>query len=136
MALEYGFDLGGPVEVDEVAALFDRTLSSALLVVVRSATRLPFPDPVEEEYGFAPSVHVLFRLDTFADLAAQRRETVELVAAALTAFSCDALLRFNGEVVWLVRTGGRLTVSDRDDLWRPELLALLPAHERAPLPNR
>jgi hypothetical protein len=27
-----------------------------------------------------------------------------------------------------------LTVSDRDDLWRPELLTLLPSHERAALP--
>jgi hypothetical protein len=60
---------------------------------------------------------------------------IGLVTAALTTVAGDAVVRFNGEVVWLLRAGGLLTVSDRDDFWQPDLLALLPpAYTRASLP--
>jgi hypothetical protein len=54
--------------------------------------------------------------------AAARKAITEIVTKA-------------GEIVWLLRKGGQLTISDRDDFWRPDVIALLPRpYERANLP--
>lgn len=137
MAIEYGLDLTGATP-DRVAGLLpdaDTPLGSGLVVVSRASGPLPFRDPVEEAFGFTPEVHVLFRFDKFADFPRQHHDMVRLVSVLLADIRGDALLLFNGEVVWLLRTGDRLRVSDRDDLWTPELLALLPGpYERRGFP--
>jgi hypothetical protein len=137
MAIEYGLELTGAT-ADRVAGLLpdqDRRLDSGLLVVSRASSKLPFPHPVEEAFGFVPEVHVLFRFDKFTDFARQRHDMVRLVSVVLNDIRGDAVLLFGGELVWLLRTGGRLAISDRDDLWTPELLALLPApYDRRDLP--
>lgn len=137
MAIEYGLDLTGAA-ADEVAALLpdaDKRLDSGLLVVSHPSSPLPFLGPVEEAFGFVPEVHVLFRFDKFADFGRQRHDMVRLVSLVLNEIRGDALLTFSGEIGWLLRTDGRLTISDRDDLWTPDLLALLPRpYERASLP--
>jgi hypothetical protein len=68
-------------------------------------------------------------------LPRQHHDMVRLVSVLLNDVRGDALLLFNGEVVWLLRADGQLTLSDRDDHWTPELLALLPApYERRGFP--
>lgn len=83
MATEFGFNLGPPATAGEVAVVLADTglaaadevrfeppgtrLRSGVLVVVGESKRLPFPHPVEERYGFAPAVGVLFRFDSSAD---------------------------------------------------------------------
>lgn len=151
MAIEYGLELGAPATAPDVAdRLADLAVSaglttattrfdgegprlpSGLLVAARSVRPLPFPDPVEEAFGITPTVHVLFRFDKFADFARQRHDMITLVTGVLTV---DAILTFAGEIVWLIRRAGVLTVSSRDDLWPADLLALLPPpYERASFP--
>ncbi len=138
MAIEYLLGLTGAT-ADRVAALLpdqDKRLDSGLLVVSYAPRPLPFTGPVEEAFGFVPAVHVLFRFDKFADFPRQRHDMVRLVAVLLDDVRGEAVLTFDGEVVWLLRTGGRLTVSDREHFWTPELLALLPhPYTRASLPD-
>jgi len=155
MAIEYGFELGAPATADDVAGVLAHTaaahglteapgarfdgegtrLRSGVLVLASASTALPFPDPVEAEFGFAPAVHVLFRFDKFTDPAAQREDMTRLVTALLASVAADAVLMFEGEIVWLLRRNGQLTISERGDFWTPELAALLPQHDRASLPS-
>jgi hypothetical protein len=150
MAIEYSLELNGS-DAEQVADLLAHAaagsadgdfhgdgavLDSGVLVAVSASTPLPFPDPVEQALGVTPAVHVLFRFDKDTDPAAQRTDMVRLVAAVLTAIPGDAVLTFAGEVVWLLRKGGQLTISDRDGFWTPETTALLPGHhDRASLPD-
>lgn len=47
----------------------------------------------------------------------------------------DVVLTFAGEIVWLLRKGGQLTINDRDDFWIPDTAELLPhPFQRANLP--
>ena len=154
MATEYSFKLNG-ADTEQVshlvkhavtaADLVDKAaensgnsgniLASGLLVGVTTRSPLPFPDPVEEELGFAPTVNVVFRFNTAADVQQQRRDMVSLVSTLLTGTPGDAVLMFAGEVVWLLRKGGQLTISNRDDFWTPDIVELLPRpYERASLP--
>lgn len=149
MAIEYGFELDG-VDVEQTAELmasaepaadaagFQRPgveLASGVLVSVSASTPLPFPDPIEQELGVTPTVHVLFRFDKETDVVDQRADMVRLVSAVLRGSQGDAVLTYQGEVVWLLRKGGRLTISDRDDFWIPPIRALLAQpYERASLP--
>jgi hypothetical protein len=156
MAIEYILKLNG-ADAEQVAHLlthaatvaglvdkatgtpsFGRTgdwLDSGVLVGAGTVTPPPFPDPIEEELGFTATVSVLFRLTSAADLAKQGHDMVRLVSVLLNELRGDAVLMFAGELVWLLRKGGQLTISNRDDFWRPDLLALLPRpFERASLP--
>jgi hypothetical protein len=153
MAIEYSLELNG-VDADQISVLLTHVatttglashelnvggsgavLDSGVLVVASAATPLPFPDPVEQELGVRPTVHVLFRFDKDTDPAKQRQDMVRLASAVLREIEGDVLLTFAGEIVWLLRKDGRLTISDRDDFWTPDILSLLPPdYERANLP--
>jgi len=150
MAIEYGFELGGPATADQVAGILADAatsladdepggsglrLRSGVRVVTTGSTPPPFPDPVEQEFGFAPAVHVLFRFDKFTDPLAQREDMTRLVVALLRSVPTDAVLTFESEIVWLLRRNGQLTISERGDFWTPDMVALLPQHDRASLPN-
>lgn len=155
MATEFGFELAGPATAGEVADVYARTgtalglveddevrftrpgaeLRSGVLVVVTAATPLPFPDPVEKVFGFAPAVNTLFRFDKVADPIEQKKDMLRLVVAVLGVFPGDALLEFAGEISRLVRRHGRFVISDDSDFWIPELVSLLPPHDQAQLPN-
>jgi hypothetical protein len=60
---------------------------------------------------------------------------VRLTVAVLATLSGDAYLGFEGEIIHLVRTKGKLTITPDESLWTPETEALLPPHDRAELPN-
>jgi hypothetical protein len=149
MAIEYSLELNGS-DAERISDLLAQNaegatgdphtegavLGSGVLVAVSASTPLPFPDPVEQELGVKPAVHVLFRFDRDADSAGQRTDMVRLVSAVLKETQGDVVLTFQGEVVWLLRKGGQLTISNRDGFWTPDLTALLPLpHERANLPE-
>jgi hypothetical protein len=90
------------------------------------------PDPVEEQFGFAPTIEVYFGLNKFGDFEAQETDVIRLVLAVLTRIPGDALLHFEHGDVWLLRRGGRVTIND--SLWKPQQIALLPQpYERAQL---
>lgn len=156
MAIEYSFNLNG-ADAEQVSDLlkhaaaaaglvdqsagepsFGRTgdwLDSGLLVGAATRSPLPFPDPVAKELGFETTVSVLFRFNSALDVEKQKHDMVRLVSVLLNEIRGDAVLMFAGEVVWLLRKGGQLTISDRDDFWQPDVRALLPqSYERASLP--
>jgi hypothetical protein len=90
------------------------------------------PDPVEAEFGFAPTIQVYFGLSKAGDFEAQETDVLRLVLGVLARIPGDALLHFEHDEVWLLRRGGRLTVND--SLWKPNQLALLTQpYERAQL---
>lgn len=153
MAIEYGLELNG-ADADRVSGLLARVaimtrlasrelnisgssavLDSGVLVAASATTPLPFPDPIEQELGVTSTVHVLFRFAKDTDPAKQRQDMVRLVSAVLREIEGDVVLTFAGEIVWLLRKDGQLTISDRDDFWTPDILALLPrVYDRANLP--
>jgi len=156
MAIEYVLELTG-ADVDNVAHLLTRTATNAGLVdqaggepnvggtgdwldsgvFLRAVANppLPFRDPIEKKLGIAPTTSVLFRFTTADDPVRQTHDMVRLVSVLLTEIRGDAALLFNGDVVWLLRKGGQLTISNEDDFWEPDLQALLPQpFDRASLP--
>jgi hypothetical protein len=82
------------------------------------------PDPVENEFGFAPTVEVVFGLSKAGDFDSQETDVLRLVLGVLNRIPGDALLHYQYSEVWLHRSGGRLTVND--GLWKPQRLTLLP----------
>jgi hypothetical protein len=82
------------------------------------------PDPVEERFGFSPTIDVYFGLNKFGDFEAQETDVLRLTLGVLARIPGDALLHYEHEDVWLLRRGGRLTVND--SLWKPQQLTLLP----------
>lgn len=90
------------------------------------------PDPVESEFGFAPTISVYFGLAKFGDFEAQETDVLKLALGVLARIPGDALVHLEHDEVWLLRRGGRLTVND--SLWKPNQLALLSQpYERAQL---
>jgi hypothetical protein len=149
MAIEYSLELNGS-DAERISDLLAHAaegaagrflgagavLASGVLTAVSASAPLPFPDPVEQELGVKPAVHVLFRFDKDLDATEQRTDMVRLVSAVLKETQGDVVLTFEGEIVWLLRKGGQLVISDRDGFWTPEATALLPQpHERATLPT-
>ena len=154
MTINHGLDMGAPATADQVGdALAEAAIAqnlvttgtrfelpgarlrNGLFIVNVASTPLPFPDPVEEEFGFAPTANVVFHPDQDADPIEQRQDMIRLVVAVLAAVPGDAWLAFEGEITRLVRVAGKLTISMEDGFWVPEVVDLLPAHDRAPLPN-
>jgi hypothetical protein len=90
------------------------------------------PDPIEDAFGFVPAVDVAFILDKFGDFEAQETDMLRLVLGVLARIPGDALLHYEHDEVWLLRSGERLTVND--SLWTREQLALITQpYERARL---
>lgn len=153
MAIEYGLDINGinPERISDLfaravtaAGLADQELSfggsgavldSGVLVIVSAASPLPFPDPIEQALGVTPTTDVLFRFDKDTDPARQRHDMVLLASAVMRETPRDVVLLFAGEIVWLVRKNGHLTINDEDEFWIPEVVELLPRpYDRANLP--
>src|ERR1044072_4466040 len=118
MAIEYGFELGGPATAGQVAGILADAaasladgepggpslhLRSGVRVVTTGSTPPPFPDPAEEGLGLAPAVHWLSRSKKSTSPPAQRGDITRPVAALLPALPADAVLTFESEIVWLLR---------------------------------
>jgi hypothetical protein len=92
--------------------------------VVDGTSSLPW-DVVEESFGFPSRVDVVFRQDKFQDGFLQENDMIRLVSGLFERIPGDAVLHLDLELVWLLRRGGELEVSARDDIWPAERLALL-----------
>ena len=80
---------------------------------------------LKEELGIESSVSIMFRLDKFEDREHQRNVLLRATIELLCQVPGDAALLFNGEVVFLLRKEGELTLNSGMDLWRPADLALV-----------
>jgi hypothetical protein len=147
MAIEYDLDCATHLSALDVAlplaetgretGLFDASVTGERLVEEGAVTRLgtwvravtprpPQPwNPVVTMFGFTPTVDVRFRMAKGVEVADQQDDMIRLVAPLLTRVSGDAVLHYQYEVVWLLRKDGKLSLSERDDIWRPRRLALM-----------
>ena len=158
MAIDFHLELGAPATPERVAGeLLALAVEGGLLPAGTEATDLlgpgavlragawckvvaannpfPWPPPVEADFGIVRTCWVAFRLDLRSDaVRPQQDEMVWLCSGLLARLPGDAALHSDYEVLWLLRKEGRLLVSDRDDIWTAERLAMLPQpYERAHL---
>lgn len=159
MSLIFSFEIGSPATAELVASAFVELAASQGVIPEDTtvdrltgegvATRhqlwcrlgeqqpspFPWPRPVEESFGVVATCWVTFQPSpSLGSVRLQQDEMVWLVAGVLARLPGDAVLHWDSEMAWLVRKGGRLVVSDRDDIWTAERLAMLPRpYERAAL---
>ncbi|MET8098242.1 SitI3 family protein [Streptomyces sp. NPDC005236] len=149
MAIEYDLDIATQSSASEVAAwlaeigresgVFDESITGERLTdkgafgytrpgtcvsVIQQRPSQPW-DPIVTSLGFTPTVGVGFRMGKEADTSDQQDDMIRLVEPLLDRVEGDAVLHYQFEVVWLLRRNGELTLNERDDLWRPQRLALM-----------
>lgn len=151
MAISFDLEMGPPTTADRLALAFvDLAAGQGVVPVgttpqdllgegvetrlrlwcragVREPSKLPWPRPVEESFGVTASCWLFLRLIRGeTPVRSQQDEMVWLAGGLLARLPGDAVLHWDSELAWLVRKGGRLVVSERDDIWTPERLAMLP----------
>lgn len=90
------------------------------------------PDPVEDQFGFAPTVEVYFEIKKFADFDTQEIDVLRVSLGVLDRVPGDALLNYQFVELWMLRKNGTLTIND--GLWKPEYRALIKQpYESGPL---
>jgi hypothetical protein len=111
-----------PVTVDE---LLSNGLTTRLGTWLQVYDPDPEPwEPVITDLGITPTVAAGFRLDKEQDITEQQDDMVRLVSRVLDRIAGDAVLS-GLDQIWLLRRGGDLAVSERDDIWPPVRLATL-----------
>jgi hypothetical protein len=156
MAIEYALEIGTPATTDQVVDVLAHTIDTQHLawpgrgsrvdgdgtalvggghVSAHTRSPLPFPDPMEEVFGFVPVIYIYFRMSDPTYILEQKRDMIVLVTAALAGVEGDAWFGFQGEITYLTRIADRITVDTGKAFWTPELVALLPRHDSAVLEN-
>jgi hypothetical protein len=84
-------------------------------------------DPFVADFGMVRAATVDYTFDsTHEGFERQDDELLRLTFALLAALPGDAVLHYEYSVVYLARLGGRLLLSDADDVWTPEDLVHVP----------
>jgi hypothetical protein len=151
MAISYDFDMATPSPAAQVArelhdaariiGLFDASVTPEQVLNKGAVTGLgtwirvyePSPrpwDPVITNFGFTPTVSVVFRLGKDDEISDQEDDMIRLVSSLLDRVPGDAMLNRAYEQIWLLRRSGDLSVSERTDIWPPHRLAALSQHYR------
>lgn len=92
---------------------------------VTAVTHHPMGHPVEDNFGFLPTVNISFRLNSEYDSRRQQDEIMGVTNAILAANADDAVFHSQYDTVWFVRTDHKLKLNSETDVWRPELLTRL-----------
>jgi hypothetical protein len=79
--------------------------------------------PVISDLGFTPMVWVRFQLAGSSEHRYQQDDMIRLASGLLDKVPGDAVLHFQFETIWLLRSGAELSLNERDDLWPPRRLA-------------
>lgn len=90
---------------------------------------------IKEEFGFFPSLSLLFRLNK-STLEASKEEMMKVVSSLLAHMKNDCVFLFNGETTLLIQIEGKLKLNDTVDFWKnvdPSKLGI--EYEMAHLPN-
>ena len=92
-------------------------------------------DPVATTFGLRSTVSISFRLGKSDDLVPQDDDVIRLVTKLLDRVPGDLILWIpESDLVWLLRRGHQLVLSDQDDLWPPHRLNLVTQpYRRVPL---
>ncbi len=156
MAIEHALEIGAPASIEQLVDVLTPTIDAQQLAMPGHGSRvdgdgtvliggghtsahipspLPFPDPMEEMFGFVPAVYVSFRMGDPHYTSEYNRAMIVLVTAALAGVEGDAWFGFQGEITYLTRIGGRITADTGKSFWTPDLVALLPPHDSAVLEN-
>ncbi|WP_086826504.1 SitI3 family protein [Allokutzneria sp. NRRL B-24872] len=146
MAIDYSLEIATPLPPAEVAhalkkaAQRNRLLGAAVAppdllgdgvltghgTWVHVSANEPEPwDPVLVDLGLASTTTVTFRMGKSDPVHLQQDDVIALTVALLERVPGDAVLHFQLEVIWLLRRGGRLTITEQDDWWPPHRLTLL-----------
>lgn len=143
MAITYSLDMAATVPASVVghelsalarAAGLESVEVSDHLLSLRTPTGMwvqvmaenpPSWNPVVTDLGFHPTVSVGFRLDKVSDIGHQQNDMIRLTSDLLHRVEGDAVLHSQFEQIWLLRRLGELTVSEREDIWPPERLAIV-----------
>jgi hypothetical protein len=83
------------------------------------------PDQFTEDFGIERAMGVTFQVAGTLAFAPQIEDILVTTAGVLERVHGDALMHFEYDCVWLLRSAGRLYLSDDDDLWHPERLLLI-----------
>jgi hypothetical protein len=107
-------------------------LPSGMLITVAAAR---WVGTIPDDLGIdRPTVSVRFWRDSLSQ-ADQQKDMAQVVLALLGRVPGDAVLHFQFDVAWLLRRGGQLFLSEGDDFWRPERLAIVTQpYQRMALP--
>ncbi|MFI5503459.1 SitI3 family protein [Nocardia asteroides] len=146
MALDYMVAVATDRSVSEIAALVnsiclsgefsDRAIADRLidgvsikrgLYIRVSAARSPaWGDPIEEQFGFKPTVSIFFRLNKTESLDAQVTDLLFIATKLLAATSDDLIVYFleSGDV-WAIRRAGSLEINSAPFMWTPERAEML-----------
>lgn len=84
------------------------------------------PDQIATDFGIHRTVSVGLQLNGAKDPQPQMRDLLALVFAILARVPGDALLHLEYEEAWLLRRSGRLVFNAAEDVWHPDLLAMVP----------
>ncbi|UGT54035.1 SitI3 family protein [Nocardia asteroides] len=97
-----------------------------LYIRVRAARSPAWGDPVEEEFGFRPTVSIFFRLNKIQSLDDQVTDIMFLATGLFAAMSDDMIVYFleSGDV-WAVRRSGRLEIHSASSMWTPERRSMI-----------
>lgn len=146
MALDYIVAVTTDRSVSEIAALVnsichsgeisDRVTADSLIdgisvqrglyIRVSTARSPAWGDPIEEQFGFKPTVSIFFRLNKTESLEAQVTDILFIVTKLLAATSDDMIVYFleSGDV-WAIRRTGRLEINSAPFMWTPERTEML-----------
>ncbi|MEV2224776.1 SitI3 family protein [Nocardia vinacea] len=95
---------------------------------IRVAMSVPsrWGDPVEEDFGFTPTVLVRFEYGKDMPTSTQGDDMVRVVSGLLGRIDGDALLYMeDSESVWLLRRNGDLSLKPDELVWDPTRLAMI-----------
>lgn len=146
MALDYVVAVATARSVSEIAALvtsiypsgeiFDRATGDSLIDGISverglylrvGAARSPaWGNPVEEQFGFKPTVSIFFRVNKTESLDAQVDDMLYIATELLSATSDDMIVYFleSGEV-WAIRRAGSLELNSAAFMWTPERIEMV-----------
>lgn len=89
---------------------------------------------LSDAFGVEGAAEVGMEVARHRDYFPQLQDVIRVTMEVLNLNDGDAVLHYELGTVWLVRRNGRLVLSDRDDLWSPDLLDLVTIpYDRAPL---
>ncbi|MCP2317379.1 hypothetical protein APR12_002725 [Nocardia amikacinitolerans] len=146
MALDYMVAVATDRSVSEIAALVNSiclsgelsdqatvdtltdgiSVQRGLFIRVSTARSPAWGDPVEEQFGFKPTVSVFFRLNKTESLDAQVTDILFIATKLLEATSDDMIVYFleSGDVL-AIRRAGSLEINSAPFMWTPERTEML-----------